>query len=138
MRRSSSLAEAWGSFGREYLLYNLLRASPRVITGKGVSEPRQSARRRCPVQGNPWLTDQRTRVTRRICGARPSLGWIVMDNDTSLEWIVMPHRQLQSPCVLSLVLTGLCCIVLLFFLKSLSPSFSVSLPLPPSSRWLMW
>lgn len=102
MRRSSSLAEAWGSFGREYLLYNLLRASPRVITGKGVSEPRQSARRRCPVQGNPWLTDQRTRVTRRICGARPSLRWIVMDNDTSLEWIVMPHRQLQSPCVLSL------------------------------------
>ena len=43
MWKSSSLAETWGSYGREYLLYNLLRASPRVITGKGVSEPRQSA-----------------------------------------------------------------------------------------------
>lgn len=44
MWRSSSLAETWGSYGREHLLYNLLRASPRVITGKRVSEPRQSAR----------------------------------------------------------------------------------------------
>ena len=44
MWRSSSLAETWGSYGREYLLYNLLRANPRVITGKGVSEPRQSVR----------------------------------------------------------------------------------------------
>lgn len=43
MRRSNSLAETRGSFGREYLLYNLLRASPRVITGKGVSEPRVHA-----------------------------------------------------------------------------------------------
>ena len=46
---------------------------------------------RCPVQGNPSPTDQRTRVTRRICGAQPSLGWIMM-----------PHGQLQSSCVLSL------------------------------------
>ena len=44
MWRSSSLAETRGSHGREYLLYHLLRASPRVITGKGVSEPRQSVR----------------------------------------------------------------------------------------------
>lgn len=44
MWRSSSLAETWGSYGREHLLYNLLRASPRVSIGKGVSEPRQSVR----------------------------------------------------------------------------------------------
>lgn len=46
---------------------------------------------------NPQTKEQESQ---KDLWARPSLGWIVMDNDTSFGWIVMPHRQ-QSPCVLS-------------------------------------